>query len=251
MATNAPSLAVYPSLDVLTNGFWIGSDSNGILQMHGWIDDFYTYNYSLDSTTVSNVYQFFFGRYVILPWNLLPNALIQSASSSPSYGPPYDAVAGSGNLTAIGTNTGSCISSSTVWLTNVSATAAGTNMNITFTIAGGSNGVPYDVFANSILDFTQNTNTAWAWMGQGYQCVTYELTNIPASTCFLVLGTPLEGDYDGLTIAYKELVTRTDPNTPDPIGDGIATSDKVLLKLNPHLAYPAIPSNPSINSCPQ
>lgn len=252
LATNAPNLTVYPGLNVLTNGFWIGSDSNGVLQMHGWMDDLYTYSCSLDPVTVSNIYEWFYDMYVILPYdNLMAEPQIQSAPSNPFYGPPYNAVAGSGDLTAISTNTTSCISSSTVWLTNVSATASGTNMNVTFTIAGGSNGVPYDVFANSLLDFSQNTNTAWAWMGQGYQCVTYTLTNVPASTCFLILGTPLQGDYDGLTIAYKELVTRTDPNTPDPVGDGIATSDKVLLNLNPHLAYPAIPSTITVNSCPQ
>lgn len=234
LATNAPGLAVYPGLNVLTNGFWIGSDSNGILQMHGWMDDLYTYNYSLDPTTVSNIYEWFYDMYVILPYdNLMADALIHSGPSSPTNVPTFDAVSGSGDLTALSTNISGCISSSKIWITNIMATPSGTNMNVTFTIAGGSNGIPYDVFANSVLDFSSNTNLAWAWMGQGYQCVTYSLTNLPSPTCFLVLGTPQDTDGDGLTDAYEELVSKTNPFNADTSGDGMLDGWKVEWGLNP------------------
>ena len=65
-----------------------------------------------------------------------------------------------------------------VWLTNVTASAAN-NGTITFTIGGGGPGVPYDVFANSVLNFSDTTNAPWSWMGQGYQWNTYSIfTNI-------------------------------------------------------------------------
>lgn len=234
LATNTPDLAVYPGLNVLTNGFWIGSDSNGILQMHGWMDDLYAYNYSLDPTTVSNIYSYFYGLYVILPWdNVMADAQIQSGPSSPTTVPTFNAVTGSGFLTPISTNTITCISSTNVWITNITARASGTNMNVTFTIAGGSNGVPYDVFANSVLNFSSNTNFAWSWMGQGFQCVTYTLTNIPSPTCFLILGTPKDSDSDGLTDAYEELVSKTNPFNADTSGDGMLDGWKVEWGLNP------------------
>lgn len=232
-ATNTPGLAVYPGLNVLTNGFWIGSDSNGILQMHGWMDDLYTYDYPLDPTTITNIYEFFYDNYVILPWNAVPDAQIGSASSSPTSIPTFDAVTGLGDLTVL-SNAASCISSSQIWITNVVVVPAGTNMNIIFTIEGGSNGVPYDVFADSVLNLSMNTNRAWSWMGQGYQCVTYSLV-VPASTCFLVLGTPQDTSGSGLTDAYDELVLGINPKIADASGDGMLDGWKVLWGLNPLL----------------
>ena len=105
-------------------------------------------------------------------------------------------------------------------------------MNVTFTIEGGSNNVPYDVFANSVLGFGTNS-FPWAWMGQGYQCNTYMLTNLPNTSCFLILGTPQDSDGDGLTDAYELLVSHTDPHNPDTDGDVIPDAWEVLLGLNP------------------
>jgi len=93
--------------------------------------------------------------------------------------------------------------------------------------------VPYDVFANSILDFSSDTNKAWAWMGQGYHGNTYTLSNMPNTTCFLILGTPQDTDGDGLTDAYERLVSKTNPNIADTSGDGISDSDEILNGYNP------------------
>ena len=235
LATNAPGLAVYPGLDVLTNGFRIGSDSNGILQMHGWMDDLYGYDYPLDPTNITSIYEYFFGYYVILPWNVLPNALIQSAPSSPTNDPTFNAVTGQGDLIVL-SNTTTCVSSSQVWITNITAKPSGTNMNVTFAIAGGSSGVLYDVFANSVLDFSTGTNP-WSWMGQGQQCRVYELTNLPGPTCFLILGNSQDSDHDGLTDAYEKLVSKTDPNNTDTDGDGISDGMEVVEGYNPLTAY--------------
>ena len=38
LITNGPGVTVYPGPDVLTNGFYFGSDSNGVLQAHGLAD---------------------------------------------------------------------------------------------------------------------------------------------------------------------------------------------------------------------
>ena len=120
-----------------------------------------------------------------------------------------------------------------MWITNVATTLVpnGT-MNMTFSLGGGSNGVPYDVFANPVLGFGTNT-PPWIWMGQGYHCNRYMVTNLPIESVFLVLGTPQDLDGDGLTDAFENLVSHTDPNHADTDGDGIPDSWEVLLGLNP------------------
>jgi hypothetical protein len=254
LMTNGLPATVYPGLDVLTNGFYIGSDASGISQAHGLFDDVFTYNYPLDAGTVSNLYNWELPFYKLIPWNTVPNAHIQSGDSSPSYVPTYNAITGTGLLQAL-SNTVSCVSSSNIWITNLvcTTTISGTNQVATFTfsIAGGSDGVPYDVFANSILDFSNTTNAPWAWLGQGTHCEMYSvtLTNVPSA--FLILGTPQDSDHDGLTDAYEKLVSKTDPLNPDTDGDGISDSDEVLLHLDPLHANGSLPASLSIQSCPQ
>jgi len=234
LVTNGLPVTVFPGLNVQTNGFFIGSDSNGIMQAHGMFDDIQTFNYPLDGGTISNLFTWEHWSYYLNPNNTFPiNDNIHSAPSSSSTGPIFNAVTGSGVLIPQSTNTVSCITSSNVWLTNVVATKVGTNMNVTFAIAGGSNGVPYDVFANSVLSVSSNTNAPWAWMGQGYQCVTYSITNLPLSSCFLILGLPTDSDQDGLTDAYERLVSKTDPFNPDSDGDGMLDGWEVLWGFNP------------------
>jgi hypothetical protein len=58
LATNDPGgLSVWPGNDVLSNGFYIGSDSNGVLQAHGLFNTVATYNYPLASNDVQR-YEF-------------------------------------------------------------------------------------------------------------------------------------------------------------------------------------------------
>jgi len=242
LMTNGLPATIHPGLDVLTNGFYVGSDVTGTLQAHGLFDDIYTYNYPLDAGTVSNLYHWELPFYELIPWNTVPKANIQSGPSLPSTVPTFNAVTGSGILIALSTNTTGCVSSSNIWITNFTAAVVGTNMSITFTLEGGSNGVPYDVFANSVLDFSNTTNAPWAWMGQGYQCVTYTITNLPIGACFLILGNPTDSDSDGLTDAYERLVSKTDPDNPNSSGDGMLDGWKVLWGMSPLINNTAQPS---------
>jgi hypothetical protein len=70
-------------------------------------------------------------------------------------------------------------------------------------------------------------------MGQGYHCATYLLTNLPSTSTFLILGTPLDTDQDGLTDAYENLVSKTDPNKPDTDGDGVLDGWEVVFHTDP------------------
>jgi hypothetical protein len=236
LATNGVGMSIWPSSTVLSNGFNIGSDTNGYTQAHGIFDDVATYSIPLDATTVSNIFISEATAFTIDPFTTFKNNIV-SGNAQPSSSPMvYEAITGIGSLQNIG-SASSCFSSTNVWITNVVATltGGGTNatMNLMFTIEGGSNGVPYDVFANSALTFGTNS-MPWSWMGQGYQCNVYMLTNLPPTTCFLILGTPQDSDGDGLTDAYEKLVSHTNPLVADTDGDGLSDAWEVLLGTNPN-----------------
>jgi hypothetical protein len=233
LVTNGLPLTVYPGTDVLTNGFYIGGDGSGIYQAHGLFNNVATYNYPLDSDYIQQLFNSEYIYYMISPWNTAMMNL-SSAPSNPSSPPGYyDAITGQGGLQLVGSV--SAITSTNFWITNVTAHAASGAMSMTFTIQGGFDNVPYDVFANSVLSFGSN-GVPWSWMGQGYHGNTYTITNLPSTACFLILGSPQDSDGDGLTDAYELLVSKTDPNNADTDGDGISDSDEVLNGTNPLLA---------------
>ncbi|HEY3763389.1 MAG TPA: LamG domain-containing protein [Verrucomicrobiae bacterium] len=249
LLTNDPGgLSIWPGTNVLAHGFYIGSDTSGVYQAHGAMDDVQTYNVVLSANDVQEIYNGFWPYYHLMPWNV---PAISSAPSNPSDTPTYyEAITGTGDLQPDGFVSGGYngTNSYNVWLTNVTASVAN-NGTITFTIAGGSNGVPYDVFANSVLSFGP-TGYPWSWMGQGYQWNTYTITNIGASICFIILGTPQDSDNNGLTDAYEFLVSQTDPYVDDQDGSGLSDSWQVLLGLNPlvnQVAQPSTRSNYSYN----
>ena len=63
LATNGPGITSWPGTNVLAGGFFIGSDSNGVIQAQGAFDDLYTYNVPLDTNTVYYGNTGCFGRY--------------------------------------------------------------------------------------------------------------------------------------------------------------------------------------------
>ncbi len=240
--TNGLPVTTWPGLDVLTNGFWIGSDSNGMTQAHGMFDDINTYNVPLDAGAIGDLYDLY---HIDPTIGLSFFAQIASAPSSSPAPPTLDAITGAGFLQFVG-NANTCVTSNRVWFANMLCALTGPVTNqaatFTFTIEGGSNGLFYDVFASAAL---AGTNSQWAWMGQGTNCTTYMLTNLPAPAAFLILGTPQDTDADGLTDAFERLVSHTDPNSPDTIGDGLSDLYKVLYGLPVNTIVP-VPSLSSI-----
>jgi hypothetical protein len=239
LATNGAPLTVYPGQNVLTNGFYIGSDSNGIYQAEGLFNTVATYNYPLNSNDVATIYDWEDGLYNMNPYNVAMEQ-ISSAPSNPSYTPQFNVITGQGDLLWDGTAS-SCsygTNAYNIWITNVTAAVSGSgsnNMSLTFTIEGGADGVPYDVFANSVLAFGSGT-MAWAWMGQGYHCNTYTLTNLPNTACFLILGTPQDTSGFGLTDAYEKLVMEVDPNGSQTDSYGVPYAWYAEQGLNPFTA---------------
>jgi hypothetical protein len=249
LAATGPPLTVYPGPNVLANGFFIGSDSNGIWQAHGLFNDLETYNVPMDAGTIQGIYDSGIEYYMMNPSNIKYMSSLASGPSSPSTNAVTpDVITGAGFLQSV-TNTANNVNGSDayhVWITNVTAKAVGNgNVNVTFTIEGGLGGYYYDVFATGDLQGAL-TNDDWFWMGQGQHFNTYTIPNIDSADAFLILGTPLDSDGDGLTDAYELLVSHTDPNNKYSNLDGIPDGWDVLLGLNPqtsNLTQPGERSN--------
>ena len=240
LATNGPALAVYPGANALTNGFFIGSDSTGMAQAHGLFNSLATYNTPLDAGTIQHIFNQQFGNYMMNPFNVAMSQIV-SAPSSPSTGPTVDVITGQGNLTDTGISSIQ-ISSTNVWLTNVMAVAASDGtMTLKFTIEGGTSGAFYDVFATGDLA-RPITSAIWTWQGQGQQWRNYSLATLTNTMVYLILGTPLDSDTNGLTDAYELLVTHTNPYSDDQDGAGIPNGWQVLLGLNPLVNQVAQPT---------
>jgi hypothetical protein len=232
LATNGPPLTNYPGPLALANGMFIGSDSNGIYQANGMIDDLYTYNVPADAETVN---LFYYIRFMDYYGNPLNRANFRSAGSNPStsdYEP--DAITGAGYL-QLDPNTFPCVfatNANIVWITNVSAVTAGDGtMNVKFTIDGGQPGVAYDVFATGAL-VSPIIDADWSWMGQGAASNTYTLPISGSANAFLILGTPVDSYGADLTDAYQWLVLHNNPMNTNS-ADGILMGWEVLLGLNP------------------
>jgi hypothetical protein len=233
LATNGPGVTIYPGANVLANGFTIGSSTNGLNQAHGFFNSLQTFNVPLDAGTIQQIFSDNYDFYMINPFNTAMESL-SSASSDPSFSDDgYSAITGAGNLQWVGSAPGmGGTNAYQVWITNVTAVAAGNGtMNVTFTIAGGLPGYLYDVFATGALQGPL-ANGTWVWLGQGSTCNTYTV-NIPTRHAFLILGTPLDTDGDGLTDAYEKLVSHTDPTQAQTDVYGVPMAWYLQYGLNP------------------
>lgn len=237
LATNAAGVTIWPGGDALTNGFFLGSDRSGTAQARGMMDDVWTYAVPLDAGRIASEFNVASFIFYMNPANFAN--LLDSAAFTNSFGPTFNAVTGSGNLTDLG-SAASCVSNSAVWVTNVVASyGTGGTMTVDFEIAGGVAGFQYDVFASSILFAASSTNR-WAWMGQGPHCRRYRLPGLPGTAAYLILGMSQDNDRDGLTDAYENLVAKTDPNDPDTDGDGILDGWEIVNGTNPRRAEAAV-----------
>jgi hypothetical protein len=234
LVTNGPPMTVYPGANALANGVFFGSDSNGIYQAHGLFNSVATYNVPLDANTIQQTYNRQSPFYKLNPLNKAMFTLT-NALSYPSYTGGYEAISGAGILQATGCSSFCTDGANTnqIWLTNITATAAGGgSMNVGFTIEGGVPGVAYDVFATGALE-APLTNAIWVWLGQGYQCTNY-LINITSGNAFLILGTRLDSNGDGVSDAYSLLVANMDPNQVQTDGYGVPYAWYVQNGINPN-----------------
>jgi hypothetical protein len=235
LVTNDPGgLSVWPP--PTEQAVWFGSDTNGNEQAQGLFNSVEAYNVVLDTNDVQQIYDWEEPFYFMNPYDVAYDAL-SSAPSIPA-GNSYsftnsiipDVITGPGYLQLDGALANWVANANPyyVWITNVSAAmASSSNMNLTFSIAGGQSGYMYDTFVTSALEVPL-TNAVWAWMGQGAAGYTYTMTNIPSSDAFLILGTPQSTTGNGLTDAYELLVLHNSPTNFSTDGTGMADGWEVL-----------------------
>ena len=228
---NGPGLSVLPPAGTLTNGFTIGSDlATGTNQMRGAMNDLITFNYAIETNQVETEWVLGGAFYGMNP-NLVGN--FANAPSSPGTEVGfYNVVTGSGYLQLLYTNEFSgCTNGTGVAIVFPEVWGVPGSNNMSFMVEGGNPSWPYDVFAIGSLP-NPKTNGTWTRMGQAYPCYTNVIYGFTNQTIYLMLGTPQDTDGDGLTDAYKLLVSHSSLTQFDTLGDGIPDAWKVLNLLS-------------------
>ena len=223
--TNGPGMTVYPGPEVLTNGFFIGSSAGGTNQSHGLFNTVETFNYPLSADDIQDIFDWNYMWYMISPWNTAMS-IVSAPTSQTSYTPFNNVITGAGFLQANGLVADHSYSTN-FWLTNVTAVAVSSDTTaISFTIQGGQDGYMYDVFAIGALPSPSSSGN-WAWLGPGGHFTNYTV-NITSQNAFLMLGSPQDTDFDGLTDAFENLVSHSSPTNYTTDGSGMADGWEVL-----------------------
>jgi hypothetical protein len=198
VASGGPVTTV-PSTNVWSNGFNIGSDNAGYEQFRGVF-----LSVEMDNTNITSPLLDFNTNYFTDGWGDITNEYYTWLNSAGG----GNTMLSPGTLNPHGPPTNADITGTNVYITNLSASnVPGNGVTVGFTIQGGSNGVPYDVFTTTNLMGPKPADSVWTWLGQGTNSGTYQLTNQPDAQSFYILGTPLLApDGSGATVAYEALI---------------------------------------------
>ena len=116
-----------------------------------------------------------------------------------------------------------CVTNGPVYLTNVVCNfMTNEGWTLMFDIAGGTNGVVYDLFSTPEL---KGSNTVWTWLETGKMCETHYFTNQATNQMFYTILTPgtdrdQDGMYDGWE--WKHFGTLAQAAGEDFDGDGVS-----------------------------
>jgi hypothetical protein len=219
--TSGPGVTVYPGPNVLTKGFCIGSDTNGVYQAHGLFDLVQTYNYPLDSNDVQTIFNWYYPNFAIDPNNIqyMDNASLSSFSLSTT------------NL-AISPLT---FSNNTASLFVVNSTA-----DILYEVQGCTNLAQRNWFTEGFVVGSELTNWTWA---NFYVSKKGDL--------FLRIRSWQNSDDSGLPIWWESEYFGTNvvnSDAQDSAGDGWTIYQKFEMGINPsQFVTPPTPQGVMVN----
>jgi hypothetical protein len=210
LATNGPGITVYPGSDVLSNGFCIGSDSNGVYQAHGLFNTVQTFNYPLSSNDVETTFYWDYSYYIINPNNI---EFMDAASPM--------ALSASTNL----------------WLNPITIS----NNLATLFVMNSLADILYEVQGTTNLSHPQ-------WVSEGFMSGS-ELTNLTAAilavgttgNLFMRIRSWVDDTGTGIPdwwwLQYFGQITNVNAYAADPAGDGYTDFQKFQMGLNPTNYY--------------
>lgn len=167
--------SIPPSLGELT----LGSMISGENPAQGDVEEWYSFDHWLTDRDLANYYCM-----VSLEAALGPASDDQGGANR-SGGVREDDIHSVGSVYDPTYDATGCITNGPPFLTNITITPqADSNITVTFTVQGGTNGVFYDVYSSSQLASTFPA-TGWVWLGQVLNCSTYSFSNQPSSAAFI------------------------------------------------------------------
>ena len=210
LVTNGPGVTVYPGSDVLSNGFCIGSDSNGVYQAHGLFNTVQTFNYPLSSNDVETTFYWDYSYYIINPNNI---EFMDAASPI--------ALSSSTNL----------------WLNPITISSNLATLFVMNSLAD----ILYEIQGTTNLSHPQ-------WVSEGFVSGS-ELTNLTAASLavgttgnlFMRIRSWVDDTGTGIPdwwwLQYFGQITNVNAYAADPAGDGYTDFQKFQMGLNPTNYY--------------
>ena len=184
-ATGTGTLAIPPNIGVLV----LGSTFLGENAAEGDFDELYSFNQPLAPEDVTFYYHVEHWQAVLGP--VTPE---EEAAQEAMYAElaAQQSAARTMTMNGLMDEVENCVTGGPVYLTNVTATVMDDQtVTVSFDIAGGTNGVAYDIYSTTNLAASPIA-TQWTWLGQGYTCNSYTFTNQPFDGAFYALAIPQE-----------------------------------------------------------
>ena len=180
-----------PSVSLAAAQLSVGSTIAGAIPAEGDFDEFSSFGRAQTTNDVTFYYTASSGQAALGPISEAEIEAWQEKVQQAASARRANARMASMSFGVFGvTGSSDCVTGGQPYITNLVATVqTNQKMTVSFGIAGGTNGVPYDIYTTTsltnLLKYSQ-----WICLGRGYTCDTYTFSNQPPAQSFYVLGSP-------------------------------------------------------------